>query len=69
MDRLAAAQATSDSLADVLDRPFSSTFDMLRRVQLGNHYGVGGEFMSAMLAELFGGNPDAFDHATLSRLV
>lgn len=68
MDQLAAAQATSDSLAYVLDRPFSSTFDMLRLVQLGNHYGVGWEYMSAMQAELFGGNPDAFDHATLIRL-
>ena len=68
MDQRAAAQAKSDGLAYVLDRPFSSTFDMLRLVQLGNRYGVGWEYMSAMQAELFGGNPDAFDHATLIRL-
>lgn len=65
MDRHAAAQASSDGLPYELDRPISSTFDMLRLVHLGNRHGVGWEYMWAMQRELFGGNPKAFEHDTL----
>lgn len=68
MDQNAAEQATSEGLKYVLDRPISSTFDMLRLVHLGNEHGVGWKYMWAMQAELFGGNPDAFEHNTLIRL-
>lgn len=68
MDQNAADQAKSDGLKYVLDRPFSSTFDMLRLVHLGKQHGAGWEYMWAMQAELFGGNPDAFEHDTLIRL-
>lgn len=68
MEQQAADQAKQDGLAYELNRPFSSTFDMLRLVHLGNQHGVGWQYMWAMQAELFGGNPDAFAHSTLIRL-
>lgn len=68
MEQAAADQAKSDGLAYELNRPFSSTFDMLRLVHLGKQHGVGWKYMWAMQAELFGGNPDAFEHNTLIRL-
>lgn len=68
MDQSAAEQAQSEGLPYALDRPFSSTFDMLRLVHLGNEYGVGWDYMWAMQKELFGGNPDVFEHSTLIRL-
>lgn len=68
MEQHAAEQAKSDGLVYKSDRPVSSTFDMLRLVHLGNKHGVGWEYMAAMQAELFGGNPDIFEHNTLIRL-
>lgn len=68
MEQNAADQAKSDGLAYESDRPFSSTLDMLRLVHLGNEHGVGWQYMWAMQKELFGGNPDAFEHSTLIRL-
>lgn len=68
MEQQAADQAKSDGLAYELDRPVSSTFDMLRLVHLGNKHGVGWEYMTAMQAELFGGNSETFEHSTLIRL-
>ena len=70
MDARAAQEAARDGLPYSSDRPLRSTIDMLRLVHLGNEYGwsVGWRYMRAMQAELFGGNPDAFDHSTLVRL-
>lgn len=68
MEEHAAAQAKSDGLPYELDRPYSSTFDMLRLVHLGNEHGVGWQYMWAMQKELFGGNRDVFDDDTLIRL-
>lgn len=68
MEQNAADQAKSDGLAYESDRPFSSTLDMLRLVHLANEHGVGWKYMWAMQKELFGGNPDAFEHSTLIRL-
>lgn len=65
MEQSAADQAKSDGLPYELDRPISSTFDMLRLVHLGNEHGLGWQYMWAMQAELFGGNPDAFEQSTL----
>lgn len=60
--------AAADGLPYVVDRPASSTFDMLRLVQLGNERGVGWEYLRSMQFEVFGGNPAAFEHETLIRL-
>lgn len=68
MDQQAAQQAAQDGLPYAVDRPVRNTFDMLRLVHLGNEYSVGWKYMRAMQDELFGGNPDAFEHATLIRL-
>src|SRR5690606_13632025 len=68
MDQQAAQQAAQDGLPYAMDRPVRNTFDMLRLVHLGNEYSVGWKYMRAMQDELFGGNPDAFEHATLIRL-
>lgn len=65
MEQSAAQQAAQDGLAYETDRPVSNTLDMLRLVHLGNEYGVGWKYMRAMQDELFGGNPDAFEHSTL----
>jgi predicted DsbA family dithiol-disulfide isomerase len=64
MVRLAAA----DGLPYAVDRPASSTFDMLRVVQLGVERGVGWDYLRALQAELFGGNFEAFEHETLIRV-
>jgi predicted DsbA family dithiol-disulfide isomerase len=64
MRRLAAA----DHLPYEVDRPASSTFDMLRLVHLGASHGVGWEYLRAMQAEVFGGNFAAFAPETLVRL-
>jgi predicted DsbA family dithiol-disulfide isomerase len=61
MARLAAA----DGLPYAVDRPASSTFDMLRAVQFGNAHGVGWDYLRALQADLFGGNPQAFAHETI----
>lgn len=68
MEEGAAQQAQADGLKYELDRPLSSTVDMLRLVHLGNEHGVGWRYMRAMQTELFGGNQDAFEHSTLIRL-
>lgn len=41
---------------------------MLRLVHLGTEYGVSRGYLRAMQAEVFGGNPDAFEHTTLIRV-
>lgn len=68
MEQSAAQQAAQDGLAYETDRPVSNTFDMLRLIHLGNEHGVGWKYMRAMQNELFGGNPDVFEHDTLVRL-
>ncbi|MPY60940.1 DsbA family oxidoreductase [Streptomyces spongiae] len=68
MENGVAGEAAADGLPYVLDRPVRNTLDMLRLVHLGNEHGVGLQYMSAMHAELFGGNPDTFEHDTLIRL-
>jgi predicted DsbA family dithiol-disulfide isomerase len=64
MVRLAAA----DGLPYAVDRPASSTFDMLRVVQLGVEHGVGWDYLRALQAEVFGGDFAAFEPATLIRV-
>jgi predicted DsbA family dithiol-disulfide isomerase len=61
MVRLAAA----DGLPYAVDRPASSTLDMLRAVQFGVERGVGWDYLRALQAEVFGGNPKAFEHDTI----
>jgi predicted DsbA family dithiol-disulfide isomerase len=61
MVRLAAA----DGLPYAVDRPASSTFDMLRAVQFGVERGVGWDYLRALQAELFAGNEKAFEHETI----
>ncbi|MEV6848375.1 DsbA family protein [Actinoplanes sp. NPDC051411] len=61
MVRLAAA----DGLPYAVDRPASSTLDMLRAVQFGVEHGVGWDYLRALQAEVFGGNPKAFEHDTI----
>jgi len=68
MERRVAEQAAGEGLPYEVDRPVSNTLDMLRLVQLGNDHGVGWDYLRAMQAELFGGNPAAFEHDTLIRL-
>lgn len=68
MEERVAGLAAAEGLRYEIDRPVASTFDMLRLVQLGSEHGVGWEFLRAVQAELFGGNADAFEHATLVRV-
>ncbi|MEU4160850.1 DsbA family protein [Actinoplanes sp. NPDC026670] len=68
METGVAGQAAAEGLPYTLDRPVSNTFAMLRLVHLGNEHGVGWQYMRAMQAELYGGNPDAFGHGTLTVL-
>lgn len=68
MESDVAGQAAADGLPYVLDRPVRNTLELLRLIHLGNEHGVGRQYMAAMHAELFGGNPDAFGHETLLRL-
>jgi predicted DsbA family dithiol-disulfide isomerase len=68
MEAGVAGQAVAEGLPYVLDRPVRNTFDMLRLVHLGTEHGVGWEYMRAMQTELYGGNPNAFDHDTLTLL-
>jgi predicted DsbA family dithiol-disulfide isomerase len=68
MEEGMARMAAEDGLAYELDRPAASTFDMLRLVQLGNEHGVGWDYLRAMQAEVFGGNFDAYEHSTLTKL-
>jgi predicted DsbA family dithiol-disulfide isomerase len=63
-----AKKAASEGLPYVVDRPAGNTLDMLRLVHLGAEHGVAWEYLRVMQAEVFGGNADAFEHATLIRL-
>lgn len=63
-----AADARSEGLNFEVDRPLSSSFDMLRLVHLGAEHGVAWEYMRALQAEVFGGNFDAFKPETLIRV-
>lgn len=60
-----AAKAQAEGLRYELHRPTSNTSDMLRLVHLGTAHGIGWEYLRAMQAEVFTGNPDAFAHTTL----
>jgi predicted DsbA family dithiol-disulfide isomerase len=68
MEESMAGQAAAEGLKYEVDRPVSSTFDMLRLVHLGAEYGVAWEYLRAMQAEVFGGDYGAFEHDTLIRL-
>lgn len=68
MEEKMALQAAQEGLVYKVDRSFSSTFDMLRLIQLGKEYNVGWEYLRAMQVEVFSGNEAAFDDATLIRI-
>ncbi|MFC3996113.1 DsbA family protein [Nocardiopsis sediminis] len=68
MEEGVAAKAAAEGLPYTSDRPASNTMDMLRLVHLGAEHGVAWQYLRAMQAEVFGGNADAFEHATLIRL-
>lgn len=63
-----ASDARSEGLRFEVDRPLSSTFDMLRLVHLGAEHGVAWEYLRALQTEVFGGNFDAFKPETLTRV-
>jgi len=65
MEEGMARQAASEGLKYEVNRPASSTFDLLRLVKLGDRHGVSWQYLRGMQAEVFGGNFDAFGHATL----
>lgn len=68
MEQNVADQALAEGLKYVVDRPVSNTLDMLRLIQFGTEQGLGWEYLRAIQAELFGGNPDVFEHETLVRV-
>jgi predicted DsbA family dithiol-disulfide isomerase len=68
MEEHVAGLARAEGLPYAVNRPVRSTLDMLRLVHLGEAHGVGWEYLRAMQADLFGGDDDAFEHATLVRL-
>jgi predicted DsbA family dithiol-disulfide isomerase len=68
MEEGMARMAAADGLPYAVDRPASSTFDMLRVVQLGTEHGVGWDYLRALQAEVFGGDFEAFGHETLVRV-
>ena len=68
MEEGLAAQAAAEGLPYAVDRPARNTSDLLRLVHLGAEYGVAREYLSAMQAEVFGGNNDAYEHGTLVRI-
>jgi predicted DsbA family dithiol-disulfide isomerase len=68
MEENLAGQAAAEGLKYEVDRPMGNTADMLRLVKLGSEHGLGWEYLRAIQAELFGGNPDAFDPSTLVRI-
>jgi predicted DsbA family dithiol-disulfide isomerase len=67
MEEGMAKQAASEGLPYAVDRPVSSSFDMLRLVHLGAEHGVAWEYLRAMQTEVFSGNFDAFADDTLIR--
>jgi predicted DsbA family dithiol-disulfide isomerase len=68
MEEGVAQQARAEGLKYEVDRPVRNTFDLLRLVHLGTAHGVGWEYLRAMQAELFGGNHEAYEPATLTRV-
>lgn len=68
MEEDMAQRAQAEGLAYSPDRPSANTLDMLRLVHLASAHGVGWEYLRAVQAELFSGQPDAFEPATLVRL-
>jgi len=68
MEEGMAEKAAAEGLKYEVDRPVRNTLDMLRLVHLGAEYGVAWEYLRAMQAELFGGNYDAFEPGTLTRV-
>lgn len=68
MEQKMAGLAAAEGLPYEVDRLARNTFDQLRLVHLGALYGVAWEYLRAMQAEVFGGNPEAFEHDTLVRI-
>ena len=68
MEEGMAKQAASEGLTYQVDRPHSSTLDMLRLVHLGAEHGVSWEYLRSMQTEVFSGNFDAFADDTLIRI-
>lgn len=67
MEEAMAAQAAAEGLAYAVDRCARNSFDLLRLIHLGAQHGVAWEYLRAMQAEMFSGNPDAFEQDTLVR--
>ena len=67
MEEQMAAKAAAEGLAYAVDRSARNSFDLLRLVHLGARYGVAWEYLRAMQAEMFSGEPDAFEQDTLVR--
>ena len=67
MEEQMAAKAAAEGLAYAVDRSARNSFDLLRLVHLGAQYGVAWEYLRAMQAEMFSGEPDAFEQDTLVR--
>lgn len=68
MEESMAERARAEGLAYSPDRPSGNTADMLRLVHLASAHGLGWELLRAVQAELFSGQDDAFESATLIRL-
>jgi predicted DsbA family dithiol-disulfide isomerase len=68
MEEGMARQAATEGLPYAVDRPAGNTLDLLRLVHLGAEHEIAWKYLHAMQAELFSGNTDAFEHATLVRL-
>ncbi|MEV7683744.1 DsbA family oxidoreductase [Streptomyces sp. NPDC088341] len=68
MEEGMARTAEAEGLPYAVDRSVGNTRDMLRLVRYGAERGVAFAYLRAMQAEVFGGGPDAFGHATLVRL-
>ncbi|MEG3615298.1 DsbA family oxidoreductase [Isoptericola haloaureus] len=68
MEDQVADLARAEGLAYAPNHPVQNTLDMLRLVHLGNEHGVGWQYMTAMQAALFSGDPEAFAADTLVRL-
>lgn len=68
MEEGMAGKAAAEGLRYEVDRPARNTLDLLRLVHLGAEHDVAWEYLRAMQAEVFGGNFDAYEPATLVRL-
>lgn len=68
MEQRMAGLAAAEGLPFEIDRPAGNTGDMLRLIHLAAEHGRAWEYLRAMQAEVFRGNYQAFEHATLIRL-